>query len=76
MIHTPVIHTPHQVLASFPTPGEYFLELRNVVEVPGGLPLKVDGISHPLALRLVISDEVLRVKVRQWPLLLSSDLRF
>ena len=54
---------PSQRFAAFPSPGEYFLEVKNVVEVPGGLTLKVDGLSHPLALRLVLSDEVLRVKV-------------
>lgn len=50
--------------ASFPGPGEYFVEVQNIVELPGGLPVKLEELPTPLALRVVQSDEVLRVKVR------------
>jgi hypothetical protein len=51
-----------QILATFPRSGEYYLVVQNVTELPGGVPLQVDGMT--LTLRLAVSDEVLRVKVR------------
>jgi hypothetical protein len=59
----PVISTQTtQILATFPRSGEYCLEVQNVTELLGGVPLQVDGMT--LTLRLAVCDEVLRVKVR------------
>jgi len=53
-----------QIFASFPSPGDYFVVLDNILAVPGGLPLTVEGLPSPITLRLIMSDEILRVKVR------------
>lgn len=35
-----------------------------VTDVPGGMPVRLEGLGSPLVLRLVVEEEVLRTRVR------------
>eukprot|EP00798_Chlamydomonas_sp_ICE-L_P019466 gene19466-26127_t len=52
-----------QCWTTFPEPGDYWLDISSMTDLPGGLPLHVEGLSQPMVLRIIDSDEILRVKI-------------
>ncbi|KAG1668378.1 hypothetical protein FOA52_004887 [Chlamydomonas sp. UWO 241] len=52
---------------AFPRPGDYNVIVRHVIEVPGGVPVRLHGLDEPMRLRVVQADDVVRVRVRVPP---------
>lgn len=57
------VSVPHRLMSALPGPGTYLLEVQYVTDIPGGLPVRLDGLHAPLVFRLVETEVVLRAKV-------------